>query len=125
MQSLDVLLPIGLLLLAFLLKLFVDQTADLPRTVDVLYCLPVDIVFLATSFAVAFTLSSRSSVGRGLLHVLAFIGTAVVVVFLWRRSARLFDVTRYLWSAVVFLLNVAVSSGSLYKAVRLLSEARH
>jgi FtsH-binding integral membrane protein len=124
MNSLDVLLPLGLLVLAFLLKLFVDQSADVPRTIEALYSVPIDVVFLATSFAVAFTLSSPSGAGRGLLHVLGFIIAAVVVVFLWRRSRRLFDVTHYFWSAVVFVLNVGISASLLHRAVSLLSEVR-
>jgi hypothetical protein len=125
MQSLDILLPIILLALAFLLKLFVDQPATVPRTIEVLYCVPVDVIFLATSFAGAFTLSSSANAGRGLLHVVIFIGMAVVIVALWRRSIRYFDLNHYLGSGLLFLLNIGLSSTLLFRAIKLLSEARH
>jgi hypothetical protein len=124
MHSVDFLLPIGFLVLKFFLKLFVDQTADVPRTVDVLYSVPVDIAFLASSFAVAFILSSPSNAGRGLLHLLIYICTAVIAIVMWRRSRRLFDLDHYISSALVFVLNTGISASCLYCAVGLLSEVR-
>ena len=122
MFSLEVLLPMGLLVLAFLLKLFVDQSATMPQTIEVLYEMPVEVIFLATSFAIAYTLSSPTHTGRGLLYLLGFIGAAVIIVALWRRSSRLFFVNRYVLSAFVFVANIAISTGLLVSSIRLLSE---
>jgi hypothetical protein len=56
MTSLQYILPIILLLLAFLLKLLIDQTANLPLFVRAIAELPVDVAFLAISFVAAYAI---------------------------------------------------------------------
>jgi hypothetical protein len=53
-KHLDVFLPIALVVIAFLLKLFMDRSVNAPLAVKSLYELPVDMLFLTLSFIVAF-----------------------------------------------------------------------
>jgi hypothetical protein len=125
LNNLEVWLPITLLALKFLLKLFVDQTATAPILAQATYSLPVDIVFIAASFGAAFTLASPNNTGRGLIHVLVFIVAAVIVVVLWRRCSYLFDRSRYVLSATIFVLNTGLSSATLVVSIALLNEVHH
>ena len=91
MGILEIALPASLLALAFLLKLLIDRTATLPYFIQAILELPVDIAFLATSFIVAFTISTPEMVKEGLFAFAIYIICSVIVVLLWRRSVRLFE----------------------------------
>jgi hypothetical protein len=124
MGSLDYLLPTVLLALKLLVKLFVDQSPSIAKAVDVVYCVPLDIIFLATSFAAAFTLSSPSHTERGLQYVCGLIVAAIVIAVLWRRSLNFFYLSRYVLSIFIFAVNAGISVGLLHSSIALFSETR-
>ena len=61
MSALEIWLPGCILVLAFVLKLFVDRVAGVPDFIAALIELPVDIAFLAISLVAAFTISPSTS----------------------------------------------------------------
>lgn len=124
MSQLDVILPTIVLLLAFVMKLLVDQAATVPLAIETTYALPIDIVFLAITFAAAYAISKPDNAGSGLVYFAVFIGVAMLTVFMSRRSTHLFDRDKRKVSAALFLLNFAVSMTTLILSVHLLLEIR-
>jgi hypothetical protein len=124
MHPIAYLLPAVLLTLKFVVKLLVGQAPTIPKTIDLVYTLPVDIVFMATSFAAAFTLSAPHQLERGLLYVFGLVIAAIVVTAMWRGSADLFYLTRYGWSAAIFVVNASFSAVLLYVTIALFPGTR-
>lgn len=120
-QHLDIALPISLVTMAFLLKLFMDRSATVPLVIRSLYEVPVDVVFLALSFTTAFTIADASHVGTGMCHLFVFLIAALLVVVLWRRAIALFESDHYFWSAVLFVANGSAAGCLLFRAIVLLA----
>ncbi len=120
-QHLNIILPIALVFMAFMLKLFMDQSATIPLVIRSLYELPVNIVFLALSFTTAFTISAIQNTNLGMLHLYIFLIIALINVICWRRSVILFEKPYIYWSAFLFIANGAISCFTLYKAIILLA----
>ena len=120
MQHLDVILPIALVIIAFLLKLFMDRNATVPLIIRSFYELPVDIIFLTLSFTTAFTISSTKNMESGLFHLFMFFVIALIVVVLWRRGLFLFEKDYRKVSATLFVFNGTLAGYSLYRAIALL-----
>ena len=121
MWTLDVILPGIILAMAFLMKLFVDRSPDLPIFIEATYALPVDIVFLSMTFAAASCISKPTQAGTGLEHFAVYVLLAVLSIFLYRRSNTLFDSDEYFTSACLSLLNFPIAFASLIDSVKLVS----
>lgn len=119
-QHLGVVLPIALVLMAFILKLFMDRSATAPLIIRSLYELPVDVMFLALSFTTAFTIADAMHMGTGMFHLYVFFIVALVAVVLWRRSILLFESDHRFWSAILFVVNGSGAAYVLYQAINLL-----
>ena len=89
MEHLDIILPIVLVVIAFLLKLVVDRNVDVPSTIQAFIELPIDLMFLAMTFAVAATLSNEQIQNKGLLCSFIGIVIAIIVVLITLNSATL------------------------------------
>jgi hypothetical protein len=123
MSALEIWLPGCILVLAFVLKLFVDRVAGVPDFIAALIELPVDIAFLAISLVAAFTISDQSHTSKGLIAFVIYVVGAVIVVFLWRRSQSLFVADQHLPSAGVAILGYVLCINGLIYAVGLVSGA--
>jgi hypothetical protein len=117
----QVALPAALLGMSFLLKLFVDRTTGVPELVQALLELPVSVIFLATSFIAAFIIANPSCLPKGLVYFPIFVCVAILAVFLWRRSIRLFDEDRFVWSTFLAVLNYTICGYALILSVNLLT----
>lgn len=121
MEHLQIILPTVLLLIGFLLKLLIGRKYDLPATIQAICELPVDIVLLSFSFAVAFTIAKVDNQTTGLFY--CFIGFSVTIlnVLLWRVSIDQFLKGTKLW--ILFLvLNLILSGFAINKSVSLIME---
>lgn len=116
-DHLDIVLPIILIIIAFLLKLFMDRNATLPHFIKSLYELPVDIVFLGLTFTTAFTISEASHMAKGMFYLFVFLVIALINVVLWRRSTTLYEQTSYSWASSLFVLNATIAGYVLYRSV--------
>lgn len=119
-NNLNIFLPIALIIIAFILKLFMDRSVDAPLAVKSLYELPVDILFLSLSFIVAFIIFSPTNINNGLTHLFAFFIVILISVVGWRRSIKLFEKNRKKFSAILFVINFAASSYCLSVAIKLI-----
>lgn len=79
-------LPIVLLILIFFLKLLIDRKAKAGDVVLSLIEFPTNIIFLGFTFVVAFTLSSKENIEKGLLVFIIYILLTVFIIFLYRRA---------------------------------------
>jgi hypothetical protein len=123
MASVQIGLPAAILLMAFLLKLFIDRTASNPDIIQALLELPVDVTFLAISLIAGFTISTPSRIQDGLLHFVIYLAGAILIVVLWRRSIRYFDSKRIFPTTIISILNFFLCIYGLLKAINLLTEA--
>jgi len=120
MNQLGIILPIVLLVLEFMLKLFIDRSTTLPVLIRSVLELPVDISFLATSFVVAFTILSPSNSEEGLVRFVIYLIGTVLVIFGWRRSVACFEQDRRWWSGGLAVASFALSATGLTLSIGLL-----
>lgn len=118
-QYLNVILPIALVVMAFLLKLFMDQSATVPLFIRSLFELPVSVIFLALSFATAYTITSPNNISSGMCHLYIFLVLTLICVVLWRRCTILFERNSHFWASVLFIINGTISGFVLYRAIGL------
>ncbi|MDN5217273.1 hypothetical protein QQ020_34690 [Fulvivirgaceae bacterium BMA12] len=119
MKHLEIILPLTILVLAFVLKLAIDRNVEVPNLIQAMCELPVDIIFLSISFLIAFTISKPKDPSEGLFYTIAFIVLAVVIVILWRKSLKLFETKNRLWILLLFI-NMSISVFSLHQSVGIL-----
>ncbi len=119
MNQLEIVLPILLLLLAFILKLSIDRSIDVPNLIQAICELPVDMEFLSISFLIAYTIAKDADTSKGLFFCIFFILIAVVVVILWRKCLKQFTKGNKLW-ILLLCINIALSSLSLFQSMKVL-----
>jgi len=121
MSSLEIILPILLIFITYILKLFIDQVVDLPAAIKSVCELPIDIVFLSISLLIAIVISNASNRNVGLVCMLANFIAAVLIIFLSKRSASNFiSGTNNQWR--IFLsLNMFISIMSLCISISMLT----
>jgi hypothetical protein len=125
MQHLDIILPILLLGIAFLLKLVVDRNIDVPTAIHAICELPVDILFLSLSFSIAYTIADPVNNSQGLFYCFVGLAISILVVFIWRRTLQYFiEKRKWLWLFLLFA-NLIVASISLkYSVVLIMANQR-
>lgn len=119
-NHLDIVLPAILVVIAFLLKLFMDRSVTAPLVVRSLYELPVDVLFLALSFSVAVAISTVGKREAGLFHAFVFLVVVLLSVVGWRRSVLLFEAGRKVWSLFVFVVNISAAAYCLTASIGVL-----
>ena len=120
MQHLNVILPLTLLLIGFLLKLFIGRNIETPHLIKALCELPVDIMFLALSFGIAFTISNANHQAEGLAYCFAGLAIAIVVVVLWRLSVNIYlKKGKYFW-VIILAINLFISGIGIKMSVELI-----
>lgn len=121
MEHLEIILPITLLFLAFVLKLSIDRSIEVPNIIQAICELPVDMIFLSISFLIAYTISKQTDPSEGLFFTIAFIVIAVLTVILWRKSLRLFE-KKNNWWILLLLINMSISTFSIFQSMSILLE---
>lgn len=119
MEHLEIILPITLLFLAFVLKLSIDRSIEVPNIIQAICELPVDMIFLSISFLIAYTISKPTDPSEGLFFTIAFIVFAVLTVILWRKSLKLFE-RRNNWWILLLLINISISTFSIFQSMSIL-----
>jgi len=123
MDHLNIILPLTLLLIGFLLKLFIGKNIETPSLIQAICELPVDIMFLALSFGIAFTISNSVNQASGLFYCFAGIAVAILVVVLWRISINLYlKKNKYPLWALILAINLFIASYGIMKSVDLIIE---
>ena len=120
MGYLGILLPFGLLFLKFVLKLFIDRKINIPDFLEDLCELPVDMIFLAISFLIAFTISTKE-VGNALFLSFAYLIIAAIIIFIWRRSVNLLYEKKIFFLIFVLLINYSLSILPLILSINILT----
>ena len=121
MEHLQIILPSVLLLIGFLLKLLVGRNYDMPATIQAICELPVDIIFLALSFTVAFTITKVDNQSSGLFYCFIGIATAILIVLLWRISVDQF-LKKSKWWILLLFINLTIAGFAIKKSVSLVIE---
>ena len=111
-----------ILIIAYGLRLFIDQVADKQLTIEATYQFPVDLVFAALTFAAAFVVGKSHSNTVGGIYFAVYIVVAMVSVVLYRRSRKQFDADKFRLSITLFLLNMLIALTTFVSSVRLVAE---
>jgi hypothetical protein len=117
MNYIELILPIAILILSFILKLSIDRNVNVPILLKAIYELPVDIVFLALSFLAGHTISVNTSKNDGLLYCFVITIIAIVNVILWSKSNKLFEKNYIGWSIFLTAINYFTTIIILYKVI--------
>lgn len=121
MGYLNIILPGALVVIAFALRLVVDQRMELPDFIERVLEMPIELVFLAGSFVVAFTLENLANRDLGLLaFVLGFV-VVIFIVWLSKRSVCAFEKGHYWRMGFFALLSYLPASGALAYSVYLIA----
>lgn len=120
MNSTGYILSILLLGLSFLLKLFVDRRTDIPIFINAILELPVDINFVGLSFTIAFIIKDTKNIESGLLTFFCYLLVSIITVFLWRKSGWCFEQNKIIWTILLALINLSLSTLLLFKSLELL-----
>jgi len=91
LTSIEIIMPVVVLGLSFMLKLFIDRSTTAPDAIVSTLELPVDITFLSISLIVAYTIAPSGDSKAGLAWFAFYMFAAIFIVFLWRRSIKSFD----------------------------------
>ncbi|EGQ7642240.1 hypothetical protein NM092_003549 [Vibrio cholerae] len=117
----DTFLPGILLALAFFLKLSVDREVDIPNTIYAILELPVDILFLATSFIVAFTIAAKPPVSTtGFMYFGAYLLVSAITVFTWRKACRCFERGHIKTTIFISVVNYSLCVTALIRAIQII-----
>lgn len=121
MNYLDIILPVALLLLSFLLKLLIDRSIDLPIAVRAICELPVDMIFLSISFLVALLISHNIDKAIGLLYLIVYLIISIVIIVLWRRTTLIYDGGRSNYWILTLMINIFITVCCLLYSITLLT----
>ena len=119
MEHCDIILSIALLVLAFILKLSIGRSVDIPNFIEAIFELPVDTEFLAISFLVAFTIIKDADTGKGLVFCIVLLVIAAIIIIFWRLCSQLFEKGNKWW-IFLLLINLLLSIISLYGSIEVL-----
>ena len=112
-------LPVALLLLVFLLRLFVDRSVSVPDLIVSLLEFPTSIIFLGLSFVLAFTISSKENLGMAIVTVIIYLIVALLVIFLGRRAVRYFEVNRLFLMGSLGFISYIMCVPALFYSIRI------
>ena len=118
-HHLEIVMPILLLALSFVLKLVVGRNAESLDIISSLLELPVDMIFLSTVLIVGFTLSPSGDARQGLAWFSLYILGAIIVILLWRKSIRKSDKGSYISACCLGGLNYLLSTGALMHSLEI------
>lgn len=113
----DASLAIVTLVLAFALKLLIDRSLCRSDFLSCLCDLPVDLIFTALAFFIAYSISTHSNVKSGLNLSLATIVISLIVIVLSRRSDRSFKNSQPGWGIIMMVLNAFIGITVLYYSI--------
>ena len=117
MEHLGIILPASLVGIGFLLKLAVNQSwKDFPFIIQKLCELPVDMIFLALSFAVGFTISNSNNSASGLFYCFLGLAAAILIVYFQKICTDLFE-SENNWWILILVGNLLISGGALSQSI--------
>jgi hypothetical protein len=122
LSNLEIIMPIAVLVLSFLSKLFIDRSTTMPQTIESILEFPVDITFLAISLIVGFTISPTGNPRDGMAWFALYMIFAILIVFLWRRSVKCFDNGWSWWLLFCAIINYPLAIYALINAIQLVSK---
>jgi hypothetical protein len=116
------LLPVAIILLKFVFKLFIDRQVDWPEIIMGLLAVPFDIAFLVSTFLTALIVLDTGHIDEGLGFLVISFVIAVFAVVLWRRSERSFERDKLGLTWALASSNFLVTGTAAYFAIRMLGK---
>lgn len=104
------------------LKLLIGRIPSKLEQLEALYELPIDIAFLAASFAAVYCIKSPVGAAQGFVSFLPCLIAAILVVFISRLSISSVDKDQLLESAAFGLMSYSISTVTLFFSMNLVSQ---
>ncbi|WP_411824634.1 hypothetical protein [Leptospira sp. 'Mane'] len=124
MEKIEILIPLLLLALIFILKAFVNRETSLSQLLSATLELPVDIIFLSLSFYSAYLINQNNLDGTLLIFILGIIIGVITIVF-WRISIKLAENEERLNSILLTVINFFISGSCLFASVVVISSGKN
>lgn len=98
----------------------IDRSVEAPVAIKAICELPVDMIFLSISFLIAFIISNDENRNDGLLYWIVYLIISIGVVFVWRRSIKVYETGQNKsWLALIFV-NLFITITCLIISINLL-----
>lgn len=123
LKYLDIYLPIALLVLSALLRLLIDRQVGKQEFIETLCEVPVDLIFLAMSFILAFIVAKPNleRQATGLSTLILFVILSFVIALLRRRTINDASSPNWRWAARL-TLNFLLSLTALVSSIIILKD---
>lgn len=121
LKNLDIYLPLALLVLSAFLRLFIDRRVGKLEFKETLCEVPVDLIFLAMSFVLAFIVANPfpEEQATGLFTIIVFVIMSIITVVLRKRTIELAPSPKVSWYFLL-ILNFAMSMTALFVSIKIL-----
>ncbi|MBW3140930.1 hypothetical protein KUV56_15655 [Ferrimonas balearica] len=116
------LVPLLLVLLQFLLKLFVGERASWHQIWKGFLQSPVDVGFLAISFAGTLIISKPASVGGVFATAIVFVVISMLSIIIWKESPTHITRDSMIKSSILVILNYLFTGAMLVYSVYLIMD---
>jgi len=113
--------PLLLVILQFTMKVFVAEQASWHQTWKNFLQSPVDVGFLATSFAATLIISKTTSINSLYTTSLIYLVLAILIIVIWKISPTHTTRNSLITSAALVVLNFIISGMMLIYSVSLLT----
>jgi len=118
---LEVILPIFILCMSFAFKLCIDKDVSLPATMEALYELPVDTMFLSVSLIAAAIMQTEKYKNSDLMvWFIAGILLTVVSVVIWRKTTKASARGSKIFCGFLLTINSMICIFSIFEAINIL-----
>ena len=122
-SDLDICLSLTLLFLMFAFKLFVDKTFGSKDLMQSLCELPIDIVFSALAFMIAFTVSNKHNAAEiGIIIYTVIIVFALLILVGGRRAGRFFENRKPVMGTIFLVISLLVSLYILVESIEIFNK---
>jgi hypothetical protein len=118
--KLEIALPVLLVIIAFIYKLWIDRQVTLILFIHAFYELPVDIYFLSLSFLVASIITPMVASPNKILYLLIAMVISFLGVIGWRKSITYLENEREPLSGLCFVINCTIAILCLIKSINIL-----
>ena len=98
----------------------IDRSVEAPVAIKAICELPVDMIFLSISFLIAFIISNDENRNDGLLYWIVYLILSIGVVFLWRRSIKVYEDGKNKSWLILMAINLFVTIICLIISINLL-----
>jgi hypothetical protein len=120
MSNLKVEVPLLIMILQIMMKLVVHRRASLKSSLEIIYELPTNFIFLSISFSIVFIFLKEPIKSDAVILFIKLVIAAIIVVAIFRECKYLADSSltnrKKLFLVLLILINFLISVNAIFKA---------